>query len=97
MKNDKINPINLSSEQAESLLSILQSRFEDNTPRHEGLEWAEVQAKLEADPQKLRSLNEMERTGGATFGDRRYDTVWVYHNGAYSYYAARGSRASLRV
>ena len=191
MKNDKNNPNTLSSEQAESLLSILQSRFESNAPRHEGLEWVEVQAKLEANTQKLWSLNEMERTGGepdvvgfdretgeiifydcspespdgrrslcydqealdsrkkhkpegsamsmaaamgiallteaeyrhlqtlgafdtktsswletpskvralggATFGDRRYDTVWVYHNGADSYYAARGFRASLRV
>ena len=191
MKNDKNNPNILSPEQAETLLSTLQARFEDNMPRHEGLEWAEVRVKLEVNPQKLWSLNEMERTGGepdvvgydqaagefiyydcarespegrrslcyddqalesrkknkpagsasamaeamgvsllteaeyrhlqtlgafdtttsswletpstvralggATFGDRRYDTVWVYHNGADSYYAARGFRASLRV
>lgn len=191
MKEDKNSPNKLNTEQTETLLSTLQSRFKSNMPRHEDLEWPEVQAKLEADPQKLWSLNEMERTGGepdvvgydeaadeylfydcasespdgrrsmcydqealesrkknkpdgsalamaeamgisllteaeyrhlqtlgefdtttsswletpskiralggATFGDRRYDTVWVYHNGADSYYAARGFRGSLRV
>ena len=194
MKNDKNNqkyPNNLSSEDAQSLLSTLESRFESNMQRHEGLVWAEVQARLEANPQKLWSLNEMERTGGepdvvgqdqeageflffdcsaespqgrrslcydqealesrkknkpdgsalamadtmeisvlteedyrylqrlgvfdtatsswlttpkkirdlggAMFGDRRYDTVWTYHNSAESYYAARGFRGSLRV
>ncbi|MFM9905176.1 MAG: DUF4256 domain-containing protein [Pyrinomonadaceae bacterium] len=48
----------------EELLSELKTRFEKNTGRHEGLEWAKVQAKLEADPAKLWSLIEMERTGG---------------------------------
>lgn len=175
----------------EELLSVLKARFEKNMNRHEGLEWAKVQAKLKAHPEKLGSLNEMERTGGepdvvgydektgeyifydcsaespqgrrslcydrealesrkeakpkdsavdmaaamgiellteeqyralqklgnfdlktsswvktpanirelggAIFGDRRYDTVFVYHNGAESYYAARGFRGSLRV
>jgi len=191
MKEDKNSPNKLNTEQAESLLSTLQSRFEANMPRHEGLEWAEVQSRLESHPQKLWSLSEMERTGGepdvvghdqaadaylfydcapqspegrrslcydqealesrkkykpegsavsmaeamgimllteeeyrhlqtlgefdtstsswlvtplkvralggAIFGDRRYDTVWVYHNGADSYYAARGFRGLLRV
>lgn len=181
----------LSSEQSVELLRVLQKRFEKNMHRHEGLEWAKVQAKLEANPEKLWSLNEMEATGGepdvvgydketdeyifcdcsaespkgrrslcydrealesrkehkpensamdmaaamgielltvdqyrelqtlgnfdtktsswlktpadirklggALFGDRRYNTVFVYHNGASSYYAARGFRGCLRV
>jgi hypothetical protein len=180
-----------SPEQREELFWTLKGRFEKNTNRHHGLEWAKVQAKLEANAEKLWSLNEMERTGGepdvvgydkntgkyvfydcsaespkgrrslcydrqaqekrkehkpkdgavnmadaigieiltedqyrelqkfgefdtatsswlktpsdirklggAIFGDRRYDTVFVYHNGAESYYAARGFRGSLRV
>ena len=181
----------LSPGQREELLSALKARFEENTSRHQGLEWAEVQAKLEDDPGKLWSLQEMENTGGepdvvgqdqktgeyifydcsaespkgrrsicydrkaldsrkknkpkgnvmdmaaamgiellteeqyralqqlgefdtktsswvktpaemrtlggALFCDRRYDTVFVYHNGAESYYAARGFRGSLRL
>lgn len=181
----------LSPEQQETLLSTLKVRFEKHAGRHDGIEWAAVQAKLEARPEKLWSLYEMERTGGepdvvgqdvptgdylfydcsaespkhrrslcfdreahtsrkeykpensatdlaaemgiellseaeyrqlqelgtfdlktsswvqtplairklggALFCDRRYDTVFVYHNGAESYYAARGFRGSLRV
>ncbi|KHE72415.1 DUF4256 domain-containing protein [Halobacillus sp. BBL2006] len=181
----------LSLEQREELLRTLNARFEKNVNRHKGLEWAKVQAKLEANTEKLWSLNEMEETGGepdvvghdkktseyifydcspespkgrrsvcydrealesrkkykpennacdmatamgiellteeqyrelqklenfdmktsswiqtpatirklggALFCDRRYDTVFVYHNGAESYYAARGFRGSLRV
>jgi hypothetical protein len=181
----------LSKKQREELLSALKARFEKNMGRHKGLEWAQVQAKLEADDRKLWSLNEMEKTGGepdvvghdkktgeyifydcsaespkdrrslcydrealearkenkpknnamdvaaamgvellteeqyrelqklgnfdtktsswiktpsairklggALFCDRRYDTVFVYHNGAESYYAARGFRGWLRV
>ena len=183
--------IGLSPEQRKELLSTLKARFEKNMNRHKGLEWANVQAKLEADTRKLWSLNEMERTdgepdvvgydrvtgefifydcsaespkgrrsvcydrealesrkehrpdnnaidmaasmgieilteeqyrelqelgnfdiktsswvktpvdirklGGAIFCDRRYDTIFVYHNGAESYYSARGFRGSLRV
>lgn len=48
----------------EELLKTLKARFEKNMNRHKGLEWAKVQAKLEANTEKLRSLNEMERTGG---------------------------------
>ncbi len=181
----------LKAKQREVLLSALQARFEKNMNRHKGLEWAKVQPKLEAHPEKLWSLSEMERTGGepdvvghdkktgeyifydcaaespngrrsvcydrealesrkehkpkasamgmaaamgiellteeqyrelqtlgnfdtktsswvktpaeirklggAIFCDRRYDTVFVYHNGAESYYAARAFRGSLRV
>jgi hypothetical protein len=181
----------LSSGQREELFRALKARFEKNMHRHQGLEWAQVQAKLEADAEKLWSLSEMERTGGepdvvghdkktgeyifydcsaespkdrrslcydrealesrkenkpannamdvasamgiellteeqyralqklgnfdtktsswvqtpsairklggALFCDRRYDTVFVYHNGAESYYAARGFRGLLRV
>src|SRR5580700_6229302 len=187
----KSNKNELSSKQREELLSVLKARFEKNLNRHKGLEWAKVQAKLKASPEKLWSLNEMERTGGepdvvshdkktgeyifydcspespqgrrsfcydrealdlrkehkpensaidmaasigiellteeqyremqklgnfdsktsswvktpadirklggALFCDRRYNTVFVYHNGAESYYAARGFRGSLRV
>ncbi|HEX6160514.1 MAG TPA: DUF4256 domain-containing protein [Thermoanaerobaculia bacterium] len=181
----------IKAEQREELLSALKARFEKNRNRHKNVEWAELQAKLEASPGKLWSLQEMERTGGepdvvghdkktgeyifydcsaespkgrrsvcydraalesrkehkpkesavemaaamgielltedeyralqklgefdtktsswvrtpadirklggALFCDRRYDTVFVYHNGAESYYAARGFRGSLRV
>jgi len=54
----------LSPEQSEELLSILKARFEKNIDRHLGLDWANVQVKLEANPENLWSLNEMERTGG---------------------------------
>ncbi|MEQ6353622.1 DUF4256 domain-containing protein [Lysinibacillus sp. M3] len=181
----------LSLEQREVLLRTLKARFEKNMNRHKDLEWTDVQAKLEANIEKLWSLNEMEGTGGepdvvghdektgeyifydcsaespkgrrsvcydrealesrkkhkpennaidmatamgiellteeqyremqkldnfdmktsswvqtpanirklggAIFCDYRYDTVFVYHNGADSYYAARGFRGSLRV
>jgi len=188
LKSDKKQ---LSAAQREQLLRALKARFEKNTIRHQGLEWAKVQAKLEANAEKLWSLSEMERTGGepdvvgqdkktgefifhdcsaespkgrrsvcydrealdsrkenkpkdsatdmaaamgiellteeqyrnmqqlepfdtktsswvktpstirnlggALFCDRRFDTVFLYHNGAESYYAARGFRGSLRV
>jgi hypothetical protein len=181
----------LSPERREELLRAVKARFEKNMNRHKDLEWAKVQAKLEANTEKLRSLDEMERTGGepdvvghdkktgeysfydcsaespngrrslcydrealesrkehkpvdsaidmaaaigiellteeqyrelqklgdfdtktsswvktsseirklggALFCDRRYNTVFVYHNGAESYYAARAFRGSLRV
>ncbi|MGN7388733.1 DUF4256 domain-containing protein [Sporosarcina sp. SAFN-015] len=181
----------LTTEQREDLLQILKARFENNMNRHQGLEWMKIEKKLEAHPEKLWSLNEMENTGGepdvigynvekdeyvffdcsaespkgrrsvcydrdalesrkkhkpensaidmatdmgiellseneyrmlqtlgnfdmktsswvqtpanirklggAIFCDRRYDTVFMYHNGADSYYAARGFRGSLKV
>ncbi|MBI4976721.1 MAG: DUF4256 domain-containing protein [Spirochaetes bacterium] len=61
MKNEKKQ---LSKEHHEKLLNALKARFEKNMDRHKGLAWAEIQAKLEADTEKLVSLNEMERTGG---------------------------------
>jgi hypothetical protein len=61
---NEISEKKLSQEQGEELLNVLKARFEKNMHRHENLEWAEVQAKLEGDAGKLWSLNEMERTGG---------------------------------
>lgn len=175
----------------QSIVNVVKDRFERNMTRHKGIEWAKVEARLKANPEKLRSLNEMENTGGepdvvgfdqktgefifydcspespkgrrslcyddealdsrkenkpdgsavdmaetmgveilteeqyrelqgvgkfdtktsswvrtpaairklggAVFCDRRYDTVFYYHNGAESYYASRGFRGSLRV
>ncbi|HEV7240660.1 MAG TPA: DUF4256 domain-containing protein [Thermoanaerobaculia bacterium] len=181
----------MKAKQRDELLRVLKGRFEKNMSRHKGLEWAKVQARLEANPEKLWSLNEMERTGGepdvvghdkktdeyifydcsaespegrrsvcydreglesrkenrpansaidmavamgielltekeyrelqqlgkfdaktsswvktppairelggALFADFRYGNVFVYHNGAQSYYGARGFRGSLRA
>ncbi len=181
----------LSSEQSEALLKILKTRFEKNMQRHKGIAWDDVKAKLDANPEKLWSLDAMEETGGepdvvgidkktgeylfydcseespkgrrsicydragwesrkehrpdhtaidmaeemgiellteeeyrdlqklgkfdaktsswlktpdrirklggAIFGDYRFDTVFVYHNGAQSYYAGRAFRGVLRV
>jgi len=181
----------LAAEQQNKLLSMLEKRFEKNTQRHKGMEWSDVREKLIASPEKLWSLNEMEKTegepdvvgydaktkeyiffdcaaespkgrrslcydrkawearkqhkpentaediaaamgiellteeqyrelqktgmfdtktsswiqtpseirdlGGALFCDRRYNTVFLYHNGADSYYAARGFRGMLKV
>jgi hypothetical protein len=60
MGNKKV----LSPEECEELIRVLKVRFEKNLNRHEGLEWAKLQAKLETNSEKLWSLNEMERTGG---------------------------------
>jgi hypothetical protein len=54
----------LKSEQQDELLRTLKARFDKNMNRHKGLNWAEVQQKLEANPDKMWSLNEMEKTGG---------------------------------
>src|SRR5882724_5059077 len=64
MNNINSNKKKLSSEQREELLRALKARFEKNMNRHKSLEWAKVQAKLEANTEKLWSLHEMERTGG---------------------------------
>jgi hypothetical protein len=191
MNNVNSNQKGLSPEQREAFLNTLKARFEKNMSRHNGLDWTSVQARLEAKPEKLWSLNEMESTGGepdvvghdettgeflfydcsaespngrrnicydrqaldarkehkpgnsaldmaaamgieilteeqyrelqkigkfdtktsswvktppairklggAIFCDRRYEHVFVYHNGADSYYGGRGFRGSLRV
>jgi hypothetical protein len=191
MNTMKSNKKELSPKQREELLSVLKARFEKNLNHHKGLDWANVQAKLEANPEKLWSLHEMEWTGGepdvvghdkksgeyvfydcsaespkgrtsfcydrealdsrkehkpknsvmdmsaamgiellteeqyfelqklgefdtktsswiatpaeirklggALYGDRRYGRVFVFHNGAESYYAGRAFRGSLRV
>ena len=60
----KSNKKGLSPKQREELLKALKTRFEKNMNRHKGLDWAKMQARLEANPEKLWSLNEMERTGG---------------------------------
>lgn len=185
------NRIELSTPETDELLKTLKMRFEKNVNRHKGIDWANVQARIEANSEKLWSLNEMEMTGGepdvigkdrqtgeyifcdcaaespkgrrsicydhralqarkehkpadsalnmaadmgiellteqqyrelqqighfdmktsswvqtpedvrrlggALFCDYRYDKVFVYHNGADSYYAARGFRGLLRV
>lgn len=190
MKNAKIKKT-LSEEKRGELLDALKARFEKNQQRHVGLEWAKVKARLEADPEKLWTLGEMESTGGepdvvahdpktgeyvffdcspespkgrtslcydrealesrkehkpknsamdlaeamgvevlteeqyhqlqklgsfdtksstwlktpaeirklggAIFGDRRFGRVFIYHNGAESYYSGRGFRGVLRV
>ena len=64
MNNISGNKKELSPEQGEDLLKTLQTRFEKNMRRHAGMEWAKVQARLDASAEKLWSLNEMERTGG---------------------------------
>ena len=64
MNNMKTNKKELSPKQREELLGVLKERFEKNLNRHKGLDWAKVQARVEACPDKLWSLAEMERTGG---------------------------------
>ena len=64
MNKMKSNKKELSPKQREELLKALNARFEKNMNRHKGLDWAKVRARLEANPEKLWSLNEMERTGG---------------------------------
>src|SRR5215216_3451823 len=64
MNNMNSNKKELSTEQYEELLSALKTRFEKNMNRHKGLEWTKIEAKLEANTEKLWSLDEMERTGG---------------------------------
>jgi hypothetical protein len=64
MKNITTNKKELSPKQREELFRALKGRFEENLSRHKGLDWAKVQAKLEANAEKLWSLHEMERTGG---------------------------------
>src|ERR1044072_2488599 len=64
MSKNKKTRKELSPQQRHALLTTLKARFETNMKRHKGLEWTKLQAKLEANPGKLWSLNEMELTGG---------------------------------
>lgn len=64
MNTNKSDRGELAPERRQELLQALKARFEKNLNRHKGLEWAAIQAKLEANPEKLWSLNEMEKTGG---------------------------------
>ncbi len=64
MNNIESHKVDRSPKQREDLLGTLKARFEKNTNRHHGLEWNKIQARLEANPEKLWSLNEMEETGG---------------------------------
>jgi hypothetical protein len=64
MSKSTSNKKQLSPKQREELLKALKARFEKNLNRHKGLDWAKVQSRLEANPEKLWSLHEMERTGG---------------------------------
>ena len=68
----------LSQEQREELLKVLKARFEKNMSHHKGLEWSKVQAKLEANAEKLWSLGEMERTGGEPDVVGQYKTTGEY-------------------
>src|SRR6202045_1209299 len=77
----KRNKKELSAEQRKKLLTALKTRFEKNMNRHKGIEWAKIQAKLEANTQKVWSLNEMERTGGepdVVGHDKRTDEYLFY-------------------
>lgn len=64
MKKSTGNTMKLSQERKDELFDILQGRFEKNMGRHKGLEWNKLQMKLESNPEKIWSLNEMEETGG---------------------------------
>ena len=77
----KSNKKELSQQQQEELVSILKTRFEKNMGRHKGVEWTSIQTKLEANPEKLWSLNEMEKTGGepdVVAYDRNKDEIFFY-------------------
>jgi hypothetical protein len=82
MKNITSNKKELSPKQREELLRALNVRFEKNMKRHQGLEWAKVQARLEANPEKLWSLNEMERTGGEpdVVGQDKKTSEYVFYD-----------------
>src|SRR5215213_7773356 len=77
----KNNKKNLPSDQREELLRTLKKRFEKNSSRNKGIEWPKVQAKLEANTEKLWSLNAMEETGGepdVVGYDKKTDEYFFY-------------------
>src|SRR5690349_6851741 len=82
MNKTNSNKKGLLPEQREELLSLLRTRFEKNMNRHEGLEWATIQAKLEANTEKLLSLHEMERTGGEpdVVGHDQKTGVYIFYD-----------------
>ena len=79
MRNNKKD---LSPEQRKGLLGALKARFEKNLNRHQGLEWPSVQARLEANAEKLWPLNEMERTGGEpdVVGHDKKTSEYIFHD-----------------
>ena len=86
------NKRELSPEERQELVRVLKVRFEKNMSRHEGLAWAKVQAKLEANAEKLWSLNEMERTGGEP------DVVgYDEETGEYAFYDCSAESPVLRA
>jgi hypothetical protein len=98
MNNLTGNKKELSLKQRKELLTALKARFEKNLNRHKGLEWARVQAKLEANVEKLWSLNEMERTGGEpdVVGQDHY-CPGIKRGGRVKVQCLGASRASARV
>ena len=74
--------VTITKRQSEEILTVLKARFEKNMNRHKGLEWAKVQAKLEANAEKLWSLNEMERTGGEpdVVGDDKKTGEYIFYD-----------------
>ena len=91
-------------------MRALRQRFEKNMRRHAGIDWAVVEKKLQSSPDGLSSLWQMEQSEGEpdvighdpktkqiVFCDRRFGHVFTYHNGAESYYAARGFRGRLTL
>jgi len=80
--NINSNKKDLSPAQREKLLRTLKTRFENNMNRHKGLEWAQIQARLEVNAEKLWSLNEMERTGGEpdVVGHDKKTGEYIFHD-----------------
>ena len=98
MSNTRPNKKELSPKQRDELLAALKARFDANKARHQGLVWAKVQARLEARPDKLWSLAEMERTGGEpdVFGHDKKSGEFVFMDCAPESPAGRRSVCSAR-
>ena len=97
MKNDKKN---LPAERTEELLALLKVRFEKNMKRHKGLDWNKIQAKLEANPEKLWSLNEMDTTGGepdVVGYDKKTDEYIFYDSRPYGVLYQSNNKKSVHV
>ncbi len=90
----------LNPDQSKALIETLKTRFEGNMPRHKGMQWQKVSAKLTSAPDKLWSVSvcyDPEALASRKKHKRRFDTVFVYHNGVESYYGGRGFRCSIRM